>query len=106
MAKYGWPVEEDTFTEKTPLGRKHFTNIIATQNPKATRRLVLACHYDSKYFENFVFIGATDSAVPCAMLLDVARHLNTSLWMHGKPVVSVTLSLLVRQTLLCPAPCY
>ena len=98
MAKYGWAVEEDSFTENTPLGRKQFTNIVATQNPKAIRRLVLACHYDSKYFEDFVFIGATDSAVPCAMLLDVARHLNTSLWIHGKPVVSV-LIVFLRVTL-------
>ena len=82
MTRYGWAIEEDTFVEDTPLEPTRFTNIIATQNPRAARRLVLACHFDSKYFAHIKFIGATDSAVPCAMLLDVARHLNASLWAH------------------------
>ena len=54
-----------------------FTNIIATLNPTANRRLVLACHYDSKKMKNFV--GATDSAVPCAILLDIAINLRDKL---------------------------
>ena len=89
MAKYGWAVEEDSFTEHTPLGRKRFTNIVATQNLKATRRLILACHYDSKYFTEFEYIGAVDAAVSCAMILDVAHHLNTSLWMPDKVGASI-----------------
>ena len=43
----------------------------------ATRRLVLACHHDSKKMPNF--IGATDSAVPCAILLDLAIGLQKQL---------------------------
>lgn len=54
-----------------------FTNIVATLDPTATRRLVLACHYDSKKLANFV--GATDSAVPCAILLDIAINLQEKL---------------------------
>jgi len=76
MTGLGWHVQLDTFADNTPYGRKTFTNIIAIQNPSSLRRLTLACHFDSKYFEEFEFIGATDSAVPCALLLDIARHLN------------------------------
>ncbi len=76
----GWHIEQDPFTAQTPLGSKSFNNIIATLNPNVERRLVLACHYDSKYFprrkDGREFIGATDSAVPCAMLLDLAYSLN------------------------------
>ena len=54
-----------------------FTNIVATLDPTASRRLVLACHYDSKKLPRF--IGATDSAVPCAMLLDIAINLQAKL---------------------------
>ena len=54
-----------------------FTNIVATLDPTAPRRLVLACHYDSKKLPNF--IGATDSSVPCAMLLDLAIGLQQKL---------------------------
>ena len=72
-------MEKDTFSAETPFGVKTFTNIIAVHNPMATRLLTIACHFDSKYFAEFEFIGATDSAVPCAMMIDLARHLNSSL---------------------------
>ncbi|KAJ3190263.1 hypothetical protein HDU85_000557 [Gaertneriomyces sp. JEL0708] len=72
----GWHVELDEFEDDTPLGRKPFANIIATKFPQAEQKLVLAAHYDSKYFADFDFIGATDSAVPCAVLIDVAQTLN------------------------------
>ncbi|CAG8675601.1 13450_t:CDS:2, partial [Dentiscutata heterogama] len=75
--KLGWDIEEDTFKDTTPYGEVLFNNIIVTKDIKAKRRLVLAAHFDSKYFpppNNFV--GATDSAVPCAMLIDLAHRLN------------------------------
>ncbi|KAH8553262.1 hypothetical protein BGW37DRAFT_422423 [Umbelopsis sp. PMI_123] len=74
--KLKWQVEEDKFVADTPLGQKEFSNIIVTKNPQYTSRLVLAAHYDSKYYQNFEFIGATDSSVPCAILMDVADTLD------------------------------
>ena len=71
-----WTVTLDEFDELTPLGPKRFTNIIATLNPSAKRRLILAAHYDSKYFKDppkQYFLGATDSAMPCAMLIEIAK---------------------------------
>ena len=71
----GWRVEEDSFSAPTPLGTRSFANVVATFNPASrARRVVAAAHYDSKFFaEPNTFVGATDSAVPCAMLLDLAR---------------------------------
>ena len=77
MKKFGWSLEKDSFTSSTVIGVKEFTNIIAVHNAAARRRLVLACHYDSKLITDF--LGATDSAVPCAMLLDIARILTPML---------------------------
>ncbi|XP_030643189.1 glutaminyl-peptide cyclotransferase [Chanos chanos] len=81
--KAGWDVSEDKFQAHTPYGQMPFNNIIATLNPSAKRRLVLACHYDSKYYppqwHGRVFVGATDSAVPCSMLLELARALDQEL---------------------------
>jgi len=74
-----WEMETDTFEDETPLGKKTFTNYIFTKNPLSEKRIVLAAHYDSKYFENEIFIGATDSAVPCAILMDIAESLNSAL---------------------------
>ena len=49
-------------------------------------RVVFACHFDSKYFDNFEFIGAIDSAVPCAMLLELAKYLQEIL--PNEPTIS------------------
>ena len=75
----GWHVEEDAFSDNTPLGTKAFRNLIATLNPQACKRLVFACHYDSKLFANAKFLGATDSAVPCAMMTTIASELDPML---------------------------
>merc|ERR1712123_36884 len=77
MESNGWSVEESSFSDQTPLGRKQFTNIIATHDPSAARRLVIACHYDSKIQPAGVY--ATDSAVPCAMMLNMASTLRKQL---------------------------
>ncbi|XP_037096458.1 glutaminyl-peptide cyclotransferase [Syngnathus acus] len=90
----GWEVTEDTFTSQTPYGPLPFTNIIATLNPSAKRRLVLACHYDSKYYHQQVFLGATDSAVPCAMMLELARALNEELKTQKASSPNLTLQLI------------
>jgi glutaminyl-peptide cyclotransferase len=45
-----WHVEEDKFTDNTPYGEKRFTNVIATKDPNAPRRVILSAHFDSKFF--------------------------------------------------------
>jgi len=79
MKKLNWHVEEDSFTDTTPYGEKRFTNVIATKDPDAPRRVVVAAHFDSKYFSVYPlnqFVGATDSAMPCALMLDLAEALD------------------------------
>ncbi|XP_065185053.1 glutaminyl-peptide cyclotransferase-like [Sycon ciliatum] len=95
--KAPWHVEVDSFTDDTPVGNITFHNVIATLNPQAPRRLTLACHYDSKLFaprgDGREFLGATDSAVPCAMLMELARRLDDKL-MNRKKMMDVTLQLI------------
>ncbi|KAI9571404.1 hypothetical protein HD554DRAFT_2203461 [Boletus coccyginus] len=79
LRSLNWDVEEDSFTEYTPYGRHSFTNIIATKDPTALRRVIVSAHYDSKFFPTYPenqFVGATDSAASCAMMLDIAEALN------------------------------
>ena len=85
MESLGWTVEQSDFHSNTPVGRKRFVNVIATLKPTARRHLVLACHYDSKLTPNG-FLGATDSAVPCSMLINLAFTLQESLNRHKKSV--------------------
>ncbi|KAI5450801.1 hypothetical protein NCC49_002807 [Naganishia albida] len=74
-----WHVEEDAFTATTPEGPVDFVNVIATFDPDAPVKVVLAAHHDSKWFEGREFLGATDSAAPCAMLLDLAQAVTPAL---------------------------
>nr|CAG8634089.1 4_t:CDS:2 [Entrophospora candida] len=74
----GWHVEEDKFNDITPIGEIQFNNIIATNNINATKRLVMAAHYDTKYYvtPNDEYVGATDSALSCALLMDLADRID------------------------------
>lgn len=83
-----WVISLDTFTDSTPRGKVKFTNFVATRDPPGVRpgdvgRLVVTAHYDSKWFSKGSplegFIGATDSAVPCAMLMYAALALEAQL---------------------------
>ncbi|XP_027701877.1 glutaminyl-peptide cyclotransferase-like protein isoform X1 [Vombatus ursinus] len=92
----GWQVEVDAFSALTPLGPMAFANVVATLSPEAPRRLTLACHLDSKLFPPGAppFLGATDSAVPCALLLELVRALDPQLGRSKDRGAPVTLQLL------------
>lgn len=68
----GFATKRDEFGDSIP-----YTNIIGIVNPNAEKFLMLTCHFDSKYIENLEeFVGATDCAVSCAILLNIAKSLN------------------------------
>ncbi|XP_053908895.1 glutaminyl-peptide cyclotransferase-like protein isoform X2 [Cuculus canorus] len=93
-----WHLEFDAFQTATPRGPVTFTNVVATVAPAAPYRLVLACHYDTKALTSErghrVFVGATDSAVPCALLLELAAVLDRPLRRAKDAGAEVTLQLL------------
>lgn len=81
-----WTISLQNSTSKTPAtGDKDipFVNIIASRDPPwaslgEVGRLTLVAHYDSKLTPSG-FIGATDSAAPCAMLMHAARSVDGAL---------------------------
>jgi len=81
-----WTVNLHNSTSTTPLSQDKgvpFVNLIASRDPPwakpgSSSRLTLVAHYDSKISPPG-FIGATDSAAPCAMLLHVARSIDSAL---------------------------
>ncbi|KAI0040140.1 glutaminyl-peptide cyclotransferase-like protein [Auriscalpium vulgare] len=90
-----WHIEFDSFVWDTPVGPKNFTNVIATKDPDAPRRVVLSAHFDSKYFSTYPqnqFVGATDSAAPCAIMLDLAEVLDPLLDARAKRVADDALA--------------
>ncbi|KTG40726.1 hypothetical protein cypCar_00011185 [Cyprinus carpio] len=96
----GWSVEVDSFISETPHGPVSFTNVLAVLDPMAPRRLLLACHYDSKFIPSDpsdpqkVFVGASDSAVPCAMMLELVTALDPHLRKHKQLDLLVLLDLI------------
>ncbi|XP_026859741.1 glutaminyl-peptide cyclotransferase isoform X1 [Electrophorus electricus] len=93
----GWSVEIDSFNSETPRGPINFSNILAVLDPMAPRRLLLACHYDTKIIgpldQKQVFLGATDSAVSCAMMLELVTALDIHLKKLKQQSAQVTLQL-------------
>ncbi|KAG4436737.1 hypothetical protein IFR05_007791 [Cadophora sp. M221] len=81
-----WTIEFQNSTSTTPAtGKKQvpFTNIVITRDPPWTKvgdvgRLALVAHFDSK-LSPAGFIGATDSAAPCAMIMHAARSVDEAL---------------------------
>lgn len=81
----GWNIEQDAFVSETPTGPMNFTNLIITRDAPSSesdlKRLTLVAHYDSKA-EPEGFIGAIDSAYPCALLMYLAAQVDTMLTEH------------------------
>ncbi|OKL64205.1 hypothetical protein UA08_00041 [Talaromyces atroroseus] len=81
-----WTIELQNSTSKTPVtGKKEvpFVNFIAYRDPPwASKgdvgRLTLVAHYDSKLHPEG-FIGAIDSAAPCAMIMHAMRSIDAAL---------------------------
>ncbi|KAL6238887.1 hypothetical protein BDW75DRAFT_200529 [Aspergillus navahoensis] len=81
-----WNVEFQNSTSTTPVSHGKqipFVNFIAYRDPPFAAkgdvgRLTLVAHYDSKY-EPEGFIGAIDSAAPCAMIMHAMRSIDEAL---------------------------
>lgn len=81
-----WTVEYQNSTYKTPVSKGKevpFVNFIARRDPPWAAvgdvgRVTFVAHYDSKY-EPKGFIGAIDSAAPCAMIMHAMRSIDDAL---------------------------
>lgn len=88
-----WQIVWQNSTSKTPATGDTdvpFSNLVFRRDPPGARvgklsRFTLVAHFDSK-LQPTGFIGATDSAAPCAILLHVARSIEDALkakWAAG-----------------------
>ena len=81
-----WTISFQNSTSKTPIHGNQdvpFINFIATRDPPGVPpgnvgRLNLVAHYDSLYRPQG-FIGAIDSAAPCAMIMHAAKAIDEAL---------------------------
>jgi Zn-dependent M28 family amino/carboxypeptidase len=73
LKSYGLKTTLDEFTETTPQGKVKFKNVIAELPGESPNAIVIASHYDTKPFKDFVFVGANDGGSSTGALLEIAR---------------------------------
>lgn len=71
-----WHIELDEFDWNTPIGPRHFVNVIATKDPEASRRLIVSAHFDSKYFPSY----PDNQASPALLRLKNGVEKDKSSW--------------------------
>jgi glutaminyl-peptide cyclotransferase len=65
----------EPFEADTPHGRLKMANIIAVLAGRRADVIMLAGHYDTKWFRDIRFVGANDGGSSAALLLELARRL-------------------------------
>lgn len=83
LETYGWKIERQAFKEFTPRGEIEFVNLRArfpvpgSDTWQRTAAVLLASHYDTKFFGQIEFVGANDGGSSTGVLLELARLLAT-----------------------------
>jgi len=71
----GAQVQVKPFEADTPHGRVKMANVVAVLPGRRPDVIMLAGHYDTKFFKEFRFVGANDGGSSAALLLELARRL-------------------------------
>lgn len=96
LENYGWTVQSQDFQAKTYDGLTwNLSNIIASYNPQATKRILLSAHWDSRRIAdkdtqrlNEPIDGANDGASGVGVLMEIARIIGSQ---ELKPEVGIDL---------------
>ncbi|MEX2273000.1 MAG: M28 family peptidase [Vicinamibacterales bacterium] len=69
-------VTEQAFMATTPVGQVAMANLIVTLPGTRPERILITSHYDTKPFNDIVFVGANDGGSSTALLMELARVLK------------------------------
>jgi len=72
----GVTVRVEPFDADTPHGRLPMANIVAVLPGRRPEVILIAGHYDTKWFREFKFVGANDGGSSAALLIELARRLR------------------------------
>jgi hypothetical protein len=95
LSAVGLTVQEQAFRAMTPRGPVDMVNLIVKLPGRRADRILLTGHYDTKLYTNITFVGASDGATSGAILIELARVLNTRpreftyefVWFDGEEAV-------------------
>jgi glutaminyl-peptide cyclotransferase len=88
LKSFGLTVTVDEFTAKTPHGDKRMANITGELPGETKTAILIASHYDTKFYKDMHYVGANDPAASVGTLLEIGRVLGS---LREKPKVTVKL---------------
>ena len=88
LKSYRLTVTVDEFTADTPHGKKKMANVIAEIPGETKTTILIASHYETKFYKDMRFVGANDPAASVGTLLEIGRVLAS---LPEKPKVTLKL---------------
>ena len=88
LKSYGFTVTVDEFTAKTPQGDKNMANITGELPGETKTAILIASHYDTKFYKDMHFVGANDPAASVGTVLEIGRVIAS---LRDKPKVTIKL---------------
>ena len=88
LKSYGLTVTLEEFTADTPQGKKKMANIVAEIPGETKKSILIASHYDTKFYDDMRFVGANDPASSVGTLIEIGRVLAS---LPEKPKVTLKL---------------
>lgn len=88
LKSYGLKVSFDEFVATTPQGEKKMANIVGEIAGESETMILLASHYETKFYKDMLFVGANDPAASVGTLLEIGRVLGSQ---KEKPKVTYRL---------------
>ncbi len=85
LKSYGLNVTTDEFVAQTPIGERRMVNVTAELPGASSDLILIASHYDTKYYKDIRFVGANDGGSSTGVLLELARTLAASAARGAKP---------------------
>jgi len=76
LKKAGVSAKVEPFDAVTPHGRLPMANVVAVIPGRRPDVILIAGHYDTKWFRDIAFVGANDGGSSAALLIELARRLR------------------------------
>ena len=78
LRSYGLKVSTDEFRPTTPIGERKMVNVTAELPGESNDVVIIASHYDTKYFKDIKFVGANDGGSSTGAVMEIARVMAAS----------------------------
>lgn len=85
LTSYGLTITTDEFTPRTPRGEQRMVNITAELPGVSGDFIIIASHYDTKFYKDMRFVGANDGGSSTATVMELARVLAADASAGQKP---------------------